>query len=83
MGVMKMDIKLRNKESEWFEKEIKELTRLIYIPKLIFLKLELKNNDEVAVEIKSKKQFIKYPTRVTKGVTNFSTFFSFNLPIKF
>ena len=77
---MKIKNKLKNLESEWFEKSTSKYLNHVYIPQTIFKELNLKHNDAVAVELKSNNFYLDFPARVGKRITNSGNSFSFCIP---
>lgn len=73
---------IKNLESEWFKKNTNKSTNQIYVPQIIFNKLDLKHNDTIAVEVKSKNFHETFPVRVNKITTKSGVSFSFYLPYK-
>lgn len=71
-------------ESEWFKKKVPNGKRkTIYIPVHIAKSLELRNNDKVAVEIKSNGKKIIFPERINVTMTRTGLSYRFDIPNNF
>ena len=80
---MRLNQKTKNKESEWFEKNLTKPTKWIYIPKIVFTSIKLEEKDEIVVKVKTKDLSFFYPTRVLKRQTNSGISFTFIIPKKY
>jgi len=70
-------------ESEWFEKKVPKIKRIIYIPRNIVRLLSLSKNDKIAVKIKVEGKEVVFPTRVQFTMTKTGPSYRFSTPKNF
>jgi|TARA_Y100000310_G_C20703661_1_gene832431 hypothetical protein len=76
---MKLNNKIKNKESQWFEKNTSNYQE-VYIPIEIAKNLELRHYDKIAVEIVDKNSKYIFPARVRYRVKKDGNCFRFQIP---
>lgn len=76
---MKLNRKIKNIESKWFEKSTSNYQE-INVPINLARNLQLKHNDKVAIKIKSKNSAQTFPARVRYRIKKDGNCFRFQVP---
>jgi len=80
---MKFNKKIKNLESEWFEKIIRKTTSCVYLPVEISTTFTIKKNDKFAVFLKKEEFNMVFPSRVSIRKINNEYYYGLRIPFEY
>lgn len=80
---MKYNKKIKNSESEWFEKLIRKTTNCVYLPVEISTTFTIKKNDKFAVFLKKEEFNMIFPSRVSIRRINNEYYYGLHIPFEY